>query len=480
MRQLRIIIVVLICVHLFQNSWAQNDNNSLCRIEDGRIIFQIDLKWDSSQRVDIMKQFDLDSAIMANVFKGQSNFVIKNESWSVKKISTHIVELSKLLDNKKVSFVSKNNVILSGEEANIPSYSGAIFTDYGVNKLELKSAFKYVNGVATFYLPNKKSVQKVYLSGSFNDWSTMQTPMVKCDSGWVVKIKLQPGKYYYKYVIDGKWANDPNNLIKERDGNWGLNSIIYCYNYQFKLVGRLYAQRVNLAGSFNHWDPNELQMIKVDDGWVLPLFLREGTHAYKFIIDGSWITDPSNKITHPDGRGNINSFIGIGDEYTFNLQALPNAQKVFLSGDFNAWNYGELEMDRVQGGWQLKYALSAGNYNYKFNVDGTWYVDPQNPYRTGSGDYLNSFLAFKPNYTFTLNKFLDAKSVIVTGSFNRWNKEDYRMIKKEGKWTFPLFLKPGKYTYKYIVDGNWIVDPDNKLWENNEFGTGNSVLWIEQ
>jgi len=37
----------------------------------------------------------------------------------------------------------------------------------------------------------------------------------------------------------------------------------------------------------------------------------------------------------------------------------------------------------------------------------------------------------------------------------------------------------GKHLYKFIVDGKWIKDPDDPLWEGNEFGTDNSVIWIE-
>jgi hypothetical protein len=29
-----------------------------------------------------------------------------------------------------------------------------------------------------------------------------------------------------------------------------------------------------------------------------------------------------------------------------------------------------------------------------------------------------------------------------------------------------------------IVDKEWKLDPGNELWEENEYGTGNSVLWI--
>jgi hypothetical protein len=53
------------------------------------------------------------------------------------------------------------------------------------------------------------------------------------------------------------------------------------------------------------------------------------------------------------------------------------------------------------------------------------------------------------------------------------------MTKKQGKWVFPMYLRPGKYTYKFRVDDKWILDPGNDLWEGNEYGTGNSVLWIE-
>jgi len=30
-----------------------------------------------------------------------------------------------------------------------------------------------------------------------------------------------------------------------------------------------------------------------------------------------------------------------------------------------------------------------------------------------------------------------------------------------------------------VVDGKWILDPDNSQMEENEYSTGNSVLWIE-
>ena len=83
------------------------------------------------------------------------------------------------------------------------------------------------------------------------------------------------------------------------------------------------------------------------------------------------------------------------------------------------------------------------------------------------------------NHTFILKLYPSAGNVMVTGSFNQWNADGWRMTKKDGQWILPVHLNPGKYTYKFVVDGKWIMDPMNDLWEDNEYGTGNSVVWIE-
>jgi len=299
------------------------------------------------------------------------------------------------------------------------------------------------------------------------------------DSGWVVSIPLPAGKYSYKYIIDGKWSPDLFNKLRESDSYHGYNSVVFCYNYQFSLSGYKEAHNVTVAGSFNNWNEKELKMIPSGNGWILPLYLREGTHAYKFIVDKQWITDPANKLKRPDGAGHNNSVIGIGDSLVFRLKGYLSAKNVVLSGNFNAWNTGELFMEKVKDGWQIAYVLPAGNYEYKFIVDGNWIIDPANPNTTGFGKYQNSVLSFKPNHTFRLVHHPDALKVIITGSFNGWSTDSYQMIKKKDEWVFPLYLNPGKYTYKFVVDGKWITDPDNDLWENNGMGSRNSVLWIE-
>lgn len=52
--------------------------------------------------------------------------------------------------------------------------------------------------------------KKVFLAGTFNDWSESSTPMAKGkDGNWTTSLHLSPGHYEYKFVIDGKWCCRP-------------------------------------------------------------------------------------------------------------------------------------------------------------------------------------------------------------------------------------------------------------------------------
>ena len=478
-KQITNILILVFLLSAF-SVLAQFDPKTICRVENGKVFFRIDLNWTKDQRKELIRLFDLDSLVVNGVYSGKKTVTVKGTSWQVVRLNDHLVELSKILAAMPVNPPSANDIIMLDDRwLKITGAAERVSVTYGVNRFTRYSVFRYNKGIARFFLPGNLKANQVFLSGSFNAWSTTQIPMNPCDSGWTVNLKLLPGKYSYKYIIDGKWTADPFNRLKEDDTYNGYNSVFYCYNYLFRLKGYKTANNVILTGSFNDWNEKELKMIPVTGGWAISVYLREGTYAYKYIVDESWITDPENKLKRPDGKGNFNSVMGLGDSLLFLLKGYPSATRVILSGNFNNWNEAELEMDKTSQGWQLWYVLGPGNYEYKFIVDGKWMTDPVNPNSTGEGEYQNSVLSHKANHVFMLNRYPDAKQVIVTGSFNGWNKDNFKMVKKGETWTFPIYLTPGKYTYKFIVDDEWILDPANELWETNEYGTGNSVLWVE-
>jgi len=86
--------------------------------------------------------------------------------------------------------------------------------------------------------------------------------------------------------------------------------------------------------------------------------------------------------------------------------------------------------------------------------------------------------AKKQRATFSLEA-PDAKEVAVGGDFNNWNAEAHPMTKdKSGTWRKTVMVPPGRYEYKFLVDGQWRNDPKNKETCPNRFGTHNNVLVI--
>ena len=63
-----------------------------------------------------------------------------------------------------------------------------------------------------------KNAKAVFLVGSMNDWNQTITPMEQGENGiWKVTLKLDPGKYSYKFVVDGTWNFDQENPNIEDD-----------------------------------------------------------------------------------------------------------------------------------------------------------------------------------------------------------------------------------------------------------------------
>jgi len=83
----------------------------------------------------------------------------------------------------------------------------------------------------------------------------------------------------------------------------------------------------------------------------------------------------------------------------------------------------------------------------------------------------------KVNFT-----LLDPVATLVTlaGEFNNWSPDTLALKRQgEGHWQTTVALKPGKYQYKFVVDGAWVSDPKSTQTTCNEFGTLNSVIEVK-
>jgi len=73
----------------------------------------------------------------------------------------------------------------------------------------------------------------------------------------------------------------------------------------------------------------------------------------------------------------------------------------------------------------------------------------------------------------------EAREVFLVGDFNGWQTEGFQMRKfKDGVCRKKVQLKPGRYEYLFLVDGDWRTDPRNVARCTNPFGRENSIIEI--
>jgi hypothetical protein len=200
------------------------------------------------------------------------------------------------------------------------------------------------DGVAFTWSEGGSSVN---LAGDFNAWSADADPMVKqADGSFRLVKKLEPGRYAYKFVVDGQWQPDPQAAESVDDGFGGKNSVIVigpaaagagatsastptagaapagatgqarapeitAEGVRFTFAGA--ARSVHLAGDFNGWSPTTDPLVRGADGaWTIVRRLPAGSHAYKFVVDGTtWKSDEANPSSVDDGFGGKNSLVTV-------------------------------------------------------------------------------------------------------------------------------------------------------------------------
>jgi 1,4-alpha-glucan branching enzyme len=70
-----------------------------------------------------------------------------------------------------------------------------------------------------------------------------------------------------------------------------------------------------------------------------------------------------------------------------------------------------------------------------------------------------------------------AAKVQLAGDFTGWSLRAMRRG-KDGTFAANVQLPRGLYEYKFLVDGQWALDPDNATVASNPFGSFNSVAEV--
>lgn len=219
-------------------------------------------------------------------------------------------------------------------------------------------------------------------------------------------------------------------------------------------------------------------------------YVGAAQHAKGYRFEGNFVVFTFNKHDYE-------SFSDNDSQKNVKFEDL-NIDNVVVAGEFNNWSKYDWKMFKVnETTYELRKHINdfrdEFTWEFKFIINNQFWAEP-NPYDPNiklakqKGTDLNIYnlkmdtdVAVpdnEGNVRFRLKGYDNARKVIVTGSFNRWNEDNFKMTKIENGWELILEIKPGEYEYKFIVDGHWIEDPSNPSKVKNEYGGYNSYINI--
>ena len=179
----------------------------------------------------------------------------------------------------------------------------------------------------------------VSLAGEFNGWNTSADPLKKqADGSWTLTRKLEPGRYMYKFVVDGtNWKEDPRRrsrpttatAARTPSSSWAPAPLARRSGREARRRrgrhdGGRRGRDLRLEGRGRLGQPRRrvqrLEHLRRPDQEAGRRLLDRSTrklapgrYMYKFVVDGTnWKQDPTAKESADDGFGGKNSVVVVG------------------------------------------------------------------------------------------------------------------------------------------------------------------------
>ena len=155
-----------------------------------------------------------------------------------------------------------------------------------------------------------------------------------------------------------------------------------------------------------------------------------------------------------------------------------NTKKVLVAGEFSNWkkHYALTKTDFNLFYRFVPLKIDKGIYQYKFVIDNIWLNDPLQPYKQEDyyGQKITSvYIPIDLNIYTTSPQYLGEdvyffflrdegyNQVNWIGSDNKWDTSLNPMDLVSGYWSIEKKINPQKRFYKFMVDGEDTLDPNN-------------------
>ncbi len=151
----------------------------------------------------------------------------------------------------------------------------------------------------------------------------------------------------------------------------------------------------------------------------------------------------------------------------YGVESTFNVRNNFVPGKKRRSNFFGVDSFQSKNLFNNKFDFNKDNENENNN-------DNRNIEKTGHNYIQDDEVVKKFTYNYINN--VQPKVVEISGSFDNWKKK-HRLIHypREKKWEISIKLKKGKHLYKYIIDGDWQINPREPS-EKGDDGIVNNVI----
>ena len=237
------------------------------------------------------------------------------------------------------------------------------------------------------------------------------------------------------------------------------------------------------------WDSNWQKYFYMDEdeagAWSVTADLSlEDSYEYGIVVNNNWVGDPTNPRIGGSGNSQILRNPSVNDDGSVTIFYYPQGEEdvnlLYKLSDETEYTSVDMTTDAYHSALLSATVSAQGDYTYMFEVDGNQTADinckeaafsigklPENDLSVKSPVVNGNVVTF--NYYGPTDK-----SVYLAGEMNGWSATatSFTYNKNTGFWTIEKELDPGKYEYKFVVNGNWITDPRNEAYSN-----GNNPEW---
>lgn len=115
-------------------------------------------------------------------------------------------------------YYSLSREIISGDQGIVEKISQRL------RKIVKQKADDFIP--VTFRIPSTLG-QDIYIVGDFNNWIADENSRLTRENGcWKKDLNIKPGSYRYRFIIDGKWQEDPTNPNLEKNPFGEFDSLL--------------------------------------------------------------------------------------------------------------------------------------------------------------------------------------------------------------------------------------------------------------